>query len=94
MNLMKFSKGFFVIKLLSVVSISQAALPPELNSPLDNLIIYSGGAITMGEFSAVGGSIIAGVAVTLGASAQVSGSVAARDAGTIGADSTIGGKYH
>jgi predicted acyltransferase (DUF342 family) len=97
MNLMKFSKGFFVIKLLSVVSIlsivsiSQAALPPELNTPLDNLIIYSGAAITMGEFSAVGGNIQVNAAATLGASTVVGGSIVAGAAVTLGASAQVSG---
>jgi predicted acyltransferase (DUF342 family) len=97
MNLMKFSKGFFVIKLLSVVfiffivSISQAALPPELNAPLDNLIIYSGAAITMGASSTVGGNIQVNAAATLGASTIVGGSIISGAAVTLGASAQVSG---
>ncbi|MGK0249340.1 MAG: hypothetical protein ACI910_002082 [Oleispira sp.] len=97
MNLMKFLKGFFVIKLLSVVTvlsvvpISHAALPLELNAPLNDLIIYSGAAITMGESSTVGGNIQVNAAATLGASSIVGGSIVAGAAVTLGASVTVGG---
>jgi serine acetyltransferase len=97
MNLMKFVKGFFVIKLFSAVSmfaavsISQAAPPPSFNTPLDDLVIYSGAAITIGASSNLGGHIQIMEAATVGASTIVAGSMAVGKAITIGADSAISG---
>jgi predicted acyltransferase (DUF342 family) len=88
---MRFAKEFLFIKLLCIVSISQAALPPELNSPLDNLIIYSGAAITMGASSTVGGNIQVNAAATLGASTVVDGSIVAGAAVTLGASAKVSG---
>jgi serine acetyltransferase len=97
MNLMKFVKGFFVIKLFfavsmfAVVSISQAVPPPSFNTPLDDLVIYSGAAITIGASSNLGGHIQIMEAATVGASTIVAGSMAVGKAVTIGAKSAISG---
>jgi predicted acyltransferase (DUF342 family) len=94
---MEFTKGFCVIKLLSVifmlsvVSITQAAFPPELDAPLDNLVIYSGAAITIGASSNVGGNIQVNAGATLGASTVVGGSIIAGAAVTLGASAQVSG---
>jgi serine acetyltransferase len=94
---MKFTKGFFVIKLfsavsmLAVMSISQAAPPPSFNTPLDDLVIYSGAAITIGASSILGGNIQIMEAATVGASTIIGGSMVVGKAVTIGASSAISG---
>ncbi len=64
---------------------------PFLGPPVDNLIIYSGAAITMGASSIVGGNIQVNAAATLGASSTVSGYVKAGAAVTLGATVKVDG---
>jgi predicted acyltransferase (DUF342 family) len=88
---MKFIHLFLFIQILCAVPRVQAELPPQLEPPLDNLMIYSGAAITMGEFSAVGGNIQVNAAATLGASTVVGGSIIAGAAVTLGASAQVSG---
>jgi len=70
---------------------AQAALPPLLEPPLDNLTIYSGAAITMGASSIVSGNIQVNAAATLGASSIVGGYIVAGAAVTLGATVKVDG---
>ncbi|MFT6916828.1 MAG: hypothetical protein ACJAWL_003171 [Motiliproteus sp.] len=88
---MKFTKALFFIPLLAVLSSAQAALPPELEGPLDSLTIYSGAAITLGASSTVGGNIQAKAAGTLEASTAVGGFVVTGAAVTLGATVRVDG---
>jgi len=71
---MKHTKQFLFICLSFAVLSVQAALPPQLEAPLDNLTIYSGAAITMGAISNVSGNIQAEAAATLCSGSNVSAS--------------------
>jgi hypothetical protein len=68
---------FFFIPILAVVFGAQAATSaptkPQLYSPLNTLVIYSGAAITMGASSIVGGDLHVVEGATLGASAEFDG---------------------
>jgi predicted acyltransferase (DUF342 family) len=90
-NDMKFIHLFLFIQILCALPRVQALLPPQLEPPLDNLMIYSGAAITMGEFSVVGGNIQVNAAATLGASTVVDGSIIAGAAVTLGASAQVSG---
>jgi acyl-[acyl carrier protein]--UDP-N-acetylglucosamine O-acyltransferase len=64
---------------------------PFLGPPVDNLIIYSGAAITMGASSIVSGNIQVNAAATLGASSIVGGFIVAGAAVTLGATVKVDG---
>ncbi|TWX68272.1 DUF6701 domain-containing protein [Colwellia sp. C1TZA3] len=88
---MTYTKQCLFILILFVVSSAQAALPPQLDAPLDNLTIYSSAAITMGASSKVGGNIQVEAAATIGASSIVTGHLIAGAAVTLDATVTVGG---
>jgi predicted acyltransferase (DUF342 family) len=88
---MTLAKRLLFILALSVMAGAQAALPPQLEPPLDELTIYSGAAITMGASSIVSGNIMVEAAATLGASSIVSGFIVSGAAVTLGATASVGG---
>jgi predicted acyltransferase (DUF342 family) len=88
---MTLAKRLLFILVLPVITGAQAALPPQLAPPLDELTIYSGAAITMGASSFVGGNIMVEAAATLGASTIVGGYIVSGAAVTLGATASVGG---
>jgi hypothetical protein len=64
---------------------------PFPGPPVDNLIVYSGAAITMGASSIVSGNIQVNAAATLGASSIVGGYIVAGAAATLGATVNVDG---
>jgi predicted acyltransferase (DUF342 family) len=92
---MRLIKKFLFIPILAVVFVAQAATSapttPQLDSPLNTLVIYSGAAITMGASSVVGGDLHVVEGATLGASAEFGGNIEAGAAVTLGASSKVGG---
>jgi predicted acyltransferase (DUF342 family) len=88
---MTLAKRLLFVLALSFMTGAQAALPPQLATPLDGLTIYSGAAITMGASSMVGGNIMVEAAATLGASSIVGGYIVSGAAVTLGATASVGG---
>ena len=92
---MRLIKKILFIPILAVVFGAQAATSapttPQLDSPLNTLVIYSGAAITMGASSVVGGDLHVVESATLGASAEFGGNIEAGAAVTLGASSKVGG---
>jgi hypothetical protein len=89
-NGMKFIHVFLFIQILCAVPRVQAVLPPQLEPPLDKLIIYSGAAVTLGASTKVAGSIRARDAGTIGADSTIEGNLTAGDAATLGANTIDG----
>ncbi|MFT6915248.1 MAG: MSHA biogenesis protein MshQ [Motiliproteus sp.] len=87
---MNYKKQLFFIPILCVLSSAQAATP-ELDAPLDSLIIYSGDYLTTGEAAKIYGNATAGAAMTLGASGLIDGNAQAEVALTLGASAIVNG---
>jgi predicted acyltransferase (DUF342 family) len=86
---MRDAKKFIFILLLPLVAYAQENSLAILPSPLNNLVIYSNAAITMGASSIVSGNMTALAAVTMGASTQVAGDLTAGAAATLGASTVL-----
>ncbi|MFT5720876.1 MAG: MSHA biogenesis protein MshQ [Motiliproteus sp.] len=87
---MNYAKQLFFIPILCVLSSAQAATP-ELNAPLDSLVIYSGDYLTTGDTAKIYGNATAGAALTLGASGLIDGNAQAEVALTLGASAIVNG---
>jgi len=86
---MRDAKQLIFILLFPLVADAQETSVAILPSPLNNLVIYSNAAITMGASSIVSGNMTALAAVTMGASTQVAGDLTAGAAATLGASTVL-----
>jgi hypothetical protein len=86
---MRFAKKLVFILLFPLVADAQDTSLATLPPPLNNLVIYSNAAITMGASSIVSGNMTALAAITMGASTQVAGDLAAGAAATLGASTAL-----
>ncbi|TWX68271.1 DUF6701 domain-containing protein [Colwellia sp. C1TZA3] len=81
----------FILTFCAVFSAQAAQLPPKLEPPLDNLIIYSSAAVSAGADSVIAGNILAEAAGGNGARGTIAGNLTAGGAISIGANSAVGG---
>ncbi|MFT7129357.1 MAG: hypothetical protein ACI89U_001473, partial [Gammaproteobacteria bacterium] len=86
---MRFAKKLVFILLSPLVAGAQDTSLATLPPPLNNLVIYSNAAITMGASSIVSGNMTALAAITMGASTQVAGDLSAGAAATLGASTAL-----